>query len=289
MWIATNLVVTMKNILEKIRLLVRACGNSFQEFSVPDYLIIGAQKCGTTSLYAYLTQHPGIIPSEKKEVHYFGHPKNQARGQAWYLRHFPSMVYRKSLEEKLGYSPITGEATPNMNQPFMPKLVHELLPNAKLIAMFRNPIDRTFSHYHHNKQFPGREPLTFEDAIAQSAIKLPDEIMNDASLYYQSKHRSYVTRGLYAEQLERWYQYYPKDRIYIISSEEFFVDPASELKKVLEFLEMPDFSIDCAVSKNVGSYKNKMSDTIHDHLEEIFRPHNQRLYELTGKNFGWPD
>lgn len=278
----------MKKFLRKLRPLVREYRKLFQEFPVPDYLIIGAQKCGTTSLYAYLTQHPGILPSEKKEVHYFGHPKNQVRGQTWYLRHFPSNSYRKSIEKQLGYSPITGEATPNMNQPFMPKLVHDLLPNAKLIAMFRDPIDRAFSQYHHYRKFPGREPLTFEEAIAQSAVKLPDELMNDVRRYSQSNHRSYITRGLYAEQLERWYQYYPKDRIHIMSSEEFFADPAAELKKVLEFLELPDFEFDCSVSKNTGSYESKMSVTTKDQLEEIFRPHNRRLYELTGRNFGWP-
>jgi len=278
----------MKKFLWKFKSSVRAYRKIFQKFSVPEYLIIGSQKGGTTSLYAYLTQHPGIIPAEKKEVHYFGHPENQFRGRTWYLRHFPSNSFRKSLEKKLGYSPIAGEATPNMNQPFMPKLVHELLPNAKLIAMFRNPIDRAFSQYHHNRRFPGKEPLTFEEAIAQSAVKLPDELMNDIERYSKSHHRSYITRGLYFEQLERWYQYYPKDRIHIISSEEFFADPATELKKVLEFLELPDFEFDCSVSKNIGSYETKMSKEVRDHLEEIFRPHNHRLYELVGRNFGWP-
>ena len=279
----------MKKFLRKLRSSVRAYRELFQEFTVPEYLIIGAQKCGTTSLYAYLTQHPGILPAEKKEVHYFGHPENQLRGRAWYLRHFPSNSYRKSLEKQLGYAPITGEATPNMNQPFMPKLVHELLPNAKLIAMFRNPIDRAFSQYHHYQKIPGREPLTFEEAIAQSAVKLPEEVMNDIERYSKSQHRSYITRGLYAEQLERWYQYYSQDRIHLISSEEFFKDPAAELKKVLKFLQLPDFEFDCSISKNIGSYESQMGATIKSHLEEIFKPHNRRLYELTGKHFGWPN
>lgn len=278
----------MRNVLSIFKSLARSGRQLFEEFPVPDFLIIGAQKGGTTSLYSYLMQHPGIIPAEKKEIHYFGNPKNQHRGEAWYRRHFPTKAYRKSLEGKLGYSPITGEATPDMNKPFMPRLVHELLPNTKLIAMFRNPIDRAFSQYHHNRKFTGRELLTFEDAIAQSDVKIPDEFMNDIDRYARRGRRSYITRGLYAEQLEHWYQYYPKDRIHIMSSEEFFADPASELKKVLGFLEMPDFSIDCAVSKNVGSYTKKMNDTIHDHLEEIFRPHNRKLHELTGKDFGWP-
>lgn len=278
----------MENFFGKLRSLARRYCQLFEEFPVPEFLIIGAQKGGTTSLYSYLIQHPGIIPCEKKEVQFFGNPEIRKRGEAWYRRHFPSNSYRKSLEKQLGYSPITGEATPDMNQPFMPKLVHELLPNAKLIAMLRNPIERAFSQYHHKRKVPGSEPLTFEEAIAQSAIRLPDELMNDPKLYYQSNHRSYITRGLYIEQLERWYQYYPKDRIHISSSEEFFEDPASELKKILKFLEMPDFQFDCSVAKNIGGYEAGMSKEIRGHLEEIFRPHNRRLYEFTGKNFGWP-
>ena len=93
----------------------------FEEYALPEFLIIGAQKGGTTSLYSYLCQHPGIIPCEKKEVHFFGNPEIRKRGEAWYRRHFPSNSHRKSLEKELGYSPITGEATPDMNQPFMPR------------------------------------------------------------------------------------------------------------------------------------------------------------------------
>jgi hypothetical protein len=278
----------MKKMIGNIMSLARKYRKVFQEIPVPEFLIIGAQKCGTTSLYAYLTQHPGIIAADRKEIHYFGHPENQFRGQNWYLWHFPTNSYRKSLERQLGYPPISGEATPNMNQPFMPKLVHELLPHAKLIAMFRNPIDRAFSQYQHYKKFPGREPLSFEEAIEKSPVEIPPELMNDIKGYAKNQQRSYITRGLYFEQLERWYQYYPKDQIHIISSEEFFADPAIQLKKVLEFLELPDFEFDCSVFKNIGNYESKISDATKERLEAFYRPHNRRLYELTGKNFGWP-
>jgi len=95
-------------------------------------------------------------------------------------------------------------------------------------------------------------------------------------------------RGFYADQLERWYQYYPKDRIHISSSEDFFADPTSELKRTLRFLEMPDCEFNCSSAKNIGGYASEMSQEVRKYLEEIFRPHNRRLYELVGKNFGWP-
>lgn len=278
----------VKNIRSQFQRWVKWYQRTFEECSLPDFLIIGAQKCGTTSLYSYLVQHAGIVAAERKEIQYFGNPVNRARGVTWYRRHFPTISSMKFLEKNLGYSPITGEASPYMNKPHVPKLVHELLPNAKLIAILRNPVDRAFSQYHHHRKVPGWEPLSFEEAIAQSPRKLPEEIMHDEWRYHKTEFRGYITKGLYAEQLEGWYQYFSKDAIHILSGDEFFADPAKELKEVLQFLEMPDFRFDCSVPKNIGGYEAKMSKGVRAHLEEIFRPHNRRLYELTGKNFGWP-
>ena len=278
----------LKNIRSPLHPLMKWYRWTFEKFPLPDFLIIGAQKCGTTSLYSYLVQHPGIMSAEHKEIRYFGNPVNRARGHAWYRRQFPTISSMKLLEKKLGYSPITGEASPHMNKPHVPKLVHDLLPNAKLIAILRNPVDRAFSQYHHHRKVAGWEPLSFEEAIAQSPLKLPDEVIQDEWKYHKNKFRGYITKGFYAQQLEAWYQYYSKDSIHILSGEEFFADPAKELKEILKFLGMPNFRFECAVPKNIGGYKTKMSQEIRTHLEEIFRPHNRRLYELTGKNFGWP-
>jgi hypothetical protein len=279
----------MKLVHQFLQPFPRVLRGIFLDCPLPEFLIIGAQKGGTTSLYSYLIQHPGIIPPEKKEIHYFGNQKNLKRGEAWYRSHFPSKYFRKLVEKKLGYAPITGEATPDMEKPLVPKLVHELLPHAKLIAVLRNPVDRAFSQYHHNRKVPGREPLTFEEAIAQSVDPMSEEGRKDERRSGQPKRRNYITRGFYAEQLELWYHYYPKDRIHISSSEEFFADPALEVKEILKFLEMPDFPIDCSVPRHIGGYKTQMSHEMRAYLEVIFRPHNRKFYDLTGKNFGWPD
>jgi sulfotransferase family protein len=278
----------LKNIRSQLQPLARLYQWAFEEFSLPDFFIIGAQKCGTTSLYSYLCQHPGIMSAERKEIHYFGNPVNRARGLAWYRRHFPTISSMKIVEQNLGYPPITGEASPDMNKPHVPKLVHEFLPNAKLIAIFRNPVERAFSQYHHHRKVAGWEPLSFEEAIAQSPLKLPEEVMHDEWMYHKTDFRGYITKGLYAEQLEAWYQFYSKDSLYILSGDEFFADPAKVLKAILKFLEMPDFKFDCSVAKNIGGYEAKMSKEMRVYLEDIFRPHNRRLYELTGKDFGWP-
>jgi len=260
----------------------------FIEFSLPDFLIIGAQKSGTTSLYSYLVQHPGIIAAECKEVNYFGNPHNWFKGKLWYASHFGTKAYKYLMSKKLGYLPITGEASPNMHKPFCPKAVYEALPSVKLIAIFRNPVDRAFSQYQHNCRH-GRETLSFEEAIAQSPLKLPPDVANDIWRYYNSTSRSYIRRGLYAEQLQHWYQYYSKERIHIINSDDFFVNPRTELIKVLQFLDIPDFEFDVSrASKHAGNYKATMKDETREYLNSLFRPHNRKLFELIGRDFGWP-
>ena len=131
--------------------------------------------------------------------------------------------------------------------------------------------------------------MTFKEAIAQSSWKISPE-MQDVWMYAHNKNNqlSYIRRGLYAEQLERWYKYYPKDGIHIIHSEEFFADPAPILKKVLRFLNMPDYEFDTSSAKNVGNYKEEMDEDVKEFLVSNFRPHNRRLYELIGRDFGWP-
>lgn len=260
----------------------------FNTSRLPDFFIIGAQKGGTTALYSYLVQHPGILAATRKEIHYFDNPENRAKGKSWYASHFCSKSYENKLAGKLGYMPITGEATPDMNMPLNPKFVHELLPDVKLIALLRNPVDRAFSQYHLNQRIL-RETLSFEEAISQSATSVSRERAENEQLYRNSPLRSYITRGLYAEQLERWYQYYPKERLYIICSESYFENSNPELKKVLEFLSLPDFEFDTAtVSLHKGNYKEKMKAETREYLTEFFRPHNRKLFQLIGRDFGWP-
>lgn len=267
--------------------LLRMYRQYFEEFPLPDFLIIGAQKCGSTSLYSLLTQHPGIVSADVKEIHYFGNPQNRIRGEKWYRSHFFSLSKKNLLKKKLGYTPITGEATPDMHMPLMPKFVHELLPNIKLISIFRDPVDRAYSQYHHRCNISKKETASFQEAIAHSPSSIASELMDNEKLYRSSGKRSYITRGLYAEQLERWYQYYPKDQFHVCCSKEIFTDPKTEMQKLLKFLNMPEFQFDFSVKKNVGNYKSKMNEREKDYLTTIFRPHNQRLYELLGRDFGW--
>lgn len=269
--------------LNSINLAIRST-----DFCLPDFLVIGAQKSGTSSLYSYLIQHSGVIPAQRKEIHYFGNPHNRQKGKGWYTQHFCKNYYKKSLDKKLGYSALTGEATPYMHKPYVVKYVHEILPSAKLISIFRNPTDRAYSHYQHQVRH-GKEALSFENAIEQSPIKIPDNQMDDEWAYYNNNLRSYITRGLYADHLESWYKYYHRDQILILDSNVFFNKPVEVLKNVLEFLNLRDHEFNKKfVVNHAGNYTGLMNDRTREFLDTLYKPYNRRFAQLTGFDFGWP-
>ena len=130
---------------------------------LPSFIIIGAQRCGTTSLYDYLSHHPQIIPSPVKELFYFD--DYYTRPIEWYKSFFPTKKEQEKLERDLVASVITGEASPSyFFHPYAAKRIKETLPQIKLILVLRDPIERAYSHYTHIKRV-NREPLSFEEAI----------------------------------------------------------------------------------------------------------------------------
>ena len=260
----------------------------------PDFLIIGAQKAGTTSLYDYLVQHPRIAAARTKEVHFFDH--HFARDTTWYERQF-------APRKLFGETRITGEASPfYLLHPRVPQRVQSLLPDAKLLVVLRNPVDRAFSHYQHNlrkkvwaadkTQTPTpREPLSFEDALAAEEDRLHGEMERlRADENYRSRAlllHSYQTRGHYAEQLERWFEVFPRERFCIVENDELAADAHGTTARVLAFLGLPPVKLENAARKNVGNYAQQMAPETRAALVEYFRPHNAQLYELLGQRFDW--
>jgi hypothetical protein len=172
--------------------------------NLPDFIIIGAQRCGTTSLYNYLTQHPLILSALRKEVHYFDN--NFHKGVSWYQAFFPLISLRNGYAKILSIdnSHLTGEATPYyLFHPLTPKRIAGLLPQVKLIVILRNPVDRAYSHFLHATRM-GFETLSFKEAIAREAERVAAEearLLDDQS-YYSFEHQrfSYIHRGIYHRQ-----------------------------------------------------------------------------------------
>lgn len=250
---------------------------------LPDFILIGAHKAGTTSFYNYLREHPNIISAWKKDIKYFDlHFK---RGPLWYRSYFPSK-YRLRVDRHSGHRLITGDGTTDyLYYPKAPQRIAEMLPNVKLICLVRNPIDRAYSHFQHEQRIQ-LENLSFEEAIEQEGARLKQDNPNDEA---QIKFRTYgyVKKGLYADYLQKWFETFPKERLLIIRSEDFFGDTALDTYcEAQEFLRLPIWKHINFKNANPGNYKGMKPET-REKLAEYYRPHNQRLYELVGRDFGW--
>jgi hypothetical protein len=234
---------------------------------------------GTTSLYSYLTNTPSITPALRKEIRYFDW--NYKKPWVWYVSHFPL----KTTEGLL-----TGEASPNyIYFPEVAQRVSEKLPKVKLIAMLRDPVDRAYSHYCHEVAH-GDEKLSFEDAIRRECIFDSDGFISKLRSMrekgpYEFDHFTYISRGIYAEQLKLWFEKMPREQFLILKSESFFNDPGDVLSKVLNFLGLPS-SFDSSKLKkyNEGHYKPLGSET-RSRLRKFYEPFNDELSQLLGMDF----
>lgn len=258
----------------------------------PDFLIIGAQKAGTTALFKYLAMHPGVAPSFPKEVHYYN--KFYCKGPHWYRKHFPTNLYRWTSERIYARRVLTGEATPSyLLHPHAPRRISKDVPHARIIVMLRNPVARAFSHYQHETRHQSRESLPFSEAVRTEEERIGEDwrrlLSDEDSLFPDNiSWHSYKLRGHYYEQVKRWFDHFDRSQFLILNSEEFMQDTASGYKQVLDFLALRDLGIPAEFpKKHVGGYKSQMDEDTKMYLNEYFKPHNQRLYELLGRDFGW--
>ncbi|MCB0754622.1 MAG: sulfotransferase domain-containing protein [Flavobacteriales bacterium] len=247
-------------------------------------------KCGTSSLHRTLVQHPNLIASIKKEVHYFDESKNFQKGKNWYLAHFPLKLTVWLKQKISGKKHLTFEATPSyVAFPHVAERLKEVNPDAKIIVMFRNPVDRAYSHYFHSFR-PLREKLPFDEAIAAEPDRLNGEFEKmeaDPNYWSQSFARfSYLARGMYGDQMERWFKYFPKEQIMIIDSSYYYKNTQKCYNEVLDFLGLEHYEPK-GFKKSVYPSYDKMSDELRQKLVAYFKPHNQKLYDLIGQQYDW--
>ena len=229
--------------------------------ALPNALIIGAPKCGTTSLFEYLAQHPNACGSRVKELRYFDHRWNLNRVR-WYQANFAA-----ASQHLVRY-----EATPGyLLHPEVPARVRSLLPAAQLIVMLREPVSRAYSYWNHRRD-EGTEPLSFEEAI-----EVEDK---------RKRAFWYVKGGLYAEQISRWLEQFPPSAFLFIRSEDFYRAPAGELTRVTDFLGLPRWNFRDLTPRNNRNYPASLDPRTRLKLESYFAESNARLAELTAVS--WP-
>jgi len=239
----------------------------------PDFVVIGAQRGGTTSLYRYLTGHPEVGGALRKEVHFFD--QNYEKGVDWYLAHFPLR----------GEARLVGEASPfYLVHPEVPGRMRATVPGVKLIALLRNPVERAYSQYQLNVR-RGLEPFSFAEAIAQEEARLAGAT---ARRDLAARRSSYLLRGRYVEHVRRWLDVFPSEQFLIFKSEELFEEPGRILGQALAYLgvestgwEPPRFR-----AFHRAGYPELEAAT-RARLAAYFAPYNRRLAELLGRDFGW--
>ncbi len=259
--------------------------------ALPDFVVIGGKKCGTTFLYHLLAQHPLVQPAASKELHFFDALFEE--GTDWYRQCFPAPRWED------GRKTITGEASPYMAHRHAPERMAEVVPHARLIALLRNPVERAYSDYQMVAR-KDREHKTFEEAIglyrpteAGEARPPGKDGQNPESEERPAldEDSEYLSRGIYVDQLLRWAEFFPREQMLVLKSEDFFDEPEESLKEVLEFLGLPEWEPAeeeiGGGKRNEGGYEQEMEPSTRRTLEEYFEPHNRRLYDYLGADFGW--
>ena len=264
---------------------------------LPDFYIIGGQKCGTTSLFMYLIGHPSIHSTAVKDIRFFD--KYFEKGISWYKIFFPFTLQKIFSEKIYRRNFLTCDATERyLDHPHAPHRIKEITPNAKFIVLLRNPIDRAYSHYNminHRENVSSSEyHNSFEDAIKDEGKQMNaklEQMIKDPVFYDNSYFRhGYVHRGVYIDKLKRWMEVFPKERFFFIQSEEFLKNPSKIYREVIEFLNLPNWEPKEYVQYKKRKYKQpKMNPETRKKLAEYFKPHNERLYEFLGRRFDWDE
>ena len=250
----------------------------------PTYLIVGTQKGGTSSLQEYLCEHPLVLGPRLKELDYFN--RGYHHSYSWYRAQFP----RRPAKPPDGGEPITGEATPEyLFDSRVPARVAKHLPHARLIILLRDPISRALSHYNHERA-RGDEPLSFREAIeaeeSRTAADAERALSDPSFTSYALRHYTYVARGMYTEQLERWFAHFDRDQILVLQSEKLFEDPDVTYQRALALLGLPEHHPAEFPVYNSRKYSGLEPDD-RRFLEEKFAEPNERLFELLGERFDW--
>jgi len=248
--------------------------------ALPDFAIIGAQKGGTTTLHQLLVGHPRVRRPFGKEMHYFSHRYD--RGLEWYKNRFPAPD---------GPGTITGEASPYyLFHPHAPRRMAGVLPDARLIALLRNPVDRAYSHYNMLAN-RGIEPLSFEEALGAEPGRVGGEtermLADERYVSFDHQYFSYLSRGIYVDQLRAWEEYFERGHLFLLKSEDFFERTPQTMRLVLDFLGLPYREPEGRSIWLKGEYDREMNPKTRRRLEEYYEPHNRRLYEYLGVDLGW--
>lgn len=268
----------------------------------PDFMIVGAQKSGTTALFEYLRRHRGLVSSKVKETYFFS--PEAYRG--W--THNPAYPFYERLKDEAfdpfprpwalrwyhtqfsiprpGRLGLNFEGTPDyLYYPLSPWRIHAYRPDTKLIVLLRDPVERAYSAWNMFHQIEDGEFVQLRERRAFTRV-VEDELESLGRVPL-TVGTDYVRRGLYFDQLSRLLEFFPAQQIHVLHSRELRHDTPAALKGVCEFLGIDPLKGEDWPPVTVGKYDSDMPDETRERLTRFYAPHNKRLFELVGRKFDW--
>jgi Glycosyl transferase family 2/Sulfotransferase domain len=260
----------------------------------PDFVIVGAKRGGTTSLYNYLLEHPSIQPlfpgrQHIKGVHYYD--SEYQRGRRWYRSHFPLAAGGRQLVRPAVTPVMTGEASPYyLFHPLAAERLAADYPDIRIIITLRDPVERAYSHFKERTHHRG-ETLSFEAGLAAEEERLRGEaeriIREPGYRSIAHEDHSYVAQGRYLDMLPRWFALFPREQFHIMVSEEFYANPERHVNEIWSFLGLAPARLKSRVRHNYLPAADIRPQT-RQCLQELLAGHNRGLEELLGRTLPWP-
>ncbi len=265
---------------------------------LPEFLVIGAKRAGTTSLFFDILRHPCVLPlfpsarllpkrRDGKGPHFFDN--EYSHGVAWYRAHFPSRFERRRVARRVG-PVVTGEASPySLYHPLAPARAARHVPTLKLIALLRDPVERTYSHYKEQRR-NGLETLTFEQALDAEPSRTAGEeerlLADDGYRSFPHEQQSYARQSEYDRGLARWLQHFPREQLLVLASENYYADPGAACQQVFSFLGLGPLTYAGRTALNAAPAAPMAAET-RARLTARFAPHVHETERLTGQSFPW--
>jgi hypothetical protein len=266
----------------------------------PDFLIVGAQKAGTTGLHYYLMQHPNLVGAYKKEVHYFDNDKNYERGKKWYHNNFKNEQWKKKF--------LCFESSPAyMYRKEVPLRIKDDYPEMKIIMILRNPVSRAYSGWNFyrtylSKDLPKKvfkrnlkrvDPDTFKEFYSTEVFPDFEMLINKdierIKTISPQEEPSIVRRGIYVDQVKRYFDVFGRENVLILGMRDMINDKKKLMNEILKFLGLPesDWSFLKDEVLNAKEYIEKMKPETEAFLNEFYKPYNEQLFELVGRRVNW--
>ena len=240
----------------------------------PSFIIVGAQKAGTSALFKALSEHPKVIPPDTKELDFFSKDDRFDQGVNHYLQQFPVKPWKYQNE-------ITFEASPSyLESQVAPMRINDTLPGVRVIMVLRDPVKRAFSAWNMFRQFKDHPIYSYLYDPRSFEVAIEDELKNRVEY-----SRKYLSRGLYVENVKRYLETFIKDRVLILSYPQYRKEPSTVLNKICEFIDIEKFEEQSTAGSrtaNVRPYEHSIDPTMKEVLYRHYAPYMRDLRGLIG-------